>query len=191
MARKITFVTNEHYHCFNRGVEKRIIFTEQQDYVYFLKLLRFLNTPDKYGKLRLHELHPPREPLVTILSYCLLPNHFHLLLRQEVEDGISIYLKRVLGGYAMYFNQKYNRSGALFQGPYKAIPLTHDQDLRQVLAYVRFNNLVHKITDKNLFRSSINLKDSLVRDLVSNFGDNKQKEVVEIVRELRDIHESK
>lgn len=85
----------------------------------------------------------------------------------------------------MYFNQKYDRSGSLFQGKFKATHINNDQSLRQVLAYVYYNNIVHDINDKTLYRSSLNTKDDLVRGLASNFGESAQREVVNIIKEMR------
>ena len=183
--RPFNFVIGEHYHCFNRGVDKRTVFEDQQDYVYFLKLLKHLNTSEVLGKLRLHENKEPIDPPVTILSYCLLPNHYHLLLRSNIDGGISKYLQRVSGGYSMYFNQKCKRSGSLFQGKFKANYIGTDQDLRQVLAYVYANNLMHDIIDPTLYRNYINTKDSLVRGLASNFVDKEAIEIVNIIKEIR------
>lgn len=187
--RKHNFAPTEHYHCFNRGVDKRNIFLDQQDYIYFLKSLRAYNSSEVMGKLRLQESKQSTDPPVTILAYCLLPNHYHLLLRNNTDGGISKYLQRVAGGYTMYFNQKYERSGSLFQGTFKSKYIASDQDLRQLLAYVKYNYQVHSINDVNLYRSSINTNDNLVRGLTSNFHDTQQKEVVEIIKNLRSTAE--
>lgn len=183
--RPFSFSLGEHYHCFNRGVDKRIIFVDQQDYVYFLQLLRHLNTSEVLGSLRLHKNKEQINPPVSILSYCLLPNHYHLLLRSNIDGGVSKYLQRIAGGYTMYFNQKYHRSGSLFQGKFKANHIANDQDLRQVLAYVRYNYIVHDLKDKTLYRSGLNTKDDLVRGLASNFKDEAQLEVIDIIKEMR------
>jgi len=184
--RKHTFSEQEHYHIYNRGVDKRDIFCDQQDYVYFLKTLRAYNTEKRLGKLRLHDNQPPENPPVTMLSYCLLPNHFHLLLRNNIKSGISEYMQRVMGGYTMYFNNKHDRSGSLFQGLFKSKHIDTDQDLRQILAYVHLNNVVHDLHDVSLYRSSLNTKDPLVRGLTSNFSTTEQYECVKIIKELRD-----
>jgi len=184
-SRSFSFVPNEHYHCYNRGVERRDIFVDQQDYIYFLKLLRHLNTSEVLGKLRLQEKREAINPPVTILSYCLLPNHYHLLLRSNIDEGVSKYLQRVSGGYTMYFNQKYDRSGALFQGKFKANYIESDQDLRQVLAYVYHNNLIHKICNPKLYRNSLNTTDDLVRGSSSNLVEKDSLEIVEIIKRLR------
>jgi REP element-mobilizing transposase RayT len=184
-VRPFTFAVNEHYHCFNRGVDKRVIFVDQQDYIYFLQLLKHLNTSDVLGSLRLHKNKGPVDPPVTMLSYCLLPNHYHLILRSNIDGGVSKYLQRIAGGYTMYFNQKYERTGSLFQGKFKAKHIESDQDLRQMLAYVRYNYIVHEINDTALYRSGLNTKDDLVRGLASNFQEEAQKEVVGIIKEMR------
>lgn len=184
-SRSFSFAPGEHYHCYNRGVDKRIIFEDQQDYIYFLKLLRHLNTSEVLGKLRLHEKRKPINPPVAILSYNILPNHYHLALRSNVDSGVSKYLQRVGGAYTMYFNQKYKRSGALFQGKFKAKHIETDQDLRQILAYVYYNHLIHDLTDQTLYRSSLNTTDDLVRGLSSNFQKNDMLEIIDIIKSIR------
>lgn len=184
--RPVSFSRNEIFHCYNRGVDKRTIFEDQQDYIYFLKMLRHFNTSKVIGNLRQLENLEPIDPPVTILAYCLLPNHYHLVLRcSDDSGGLSKYMQRIGGGYTMYFNQKNERSGSLFQGVFKAKHIDTDQYLRQILAYVYHNNIVHDMYDKSLYRNSLNTKDDLVRGLASNFGDDKMLEVVEIIKELR------
>jgi REP element-mobilizing transposase RayT len=181
----------EHYHCYNRGVDKRVIYQDPQDYAYFMKLLIALNTAEVFGHMRLHNGKRPINPPVTILSFCLLPNHYHIVLRCNVEGGVSKYLQRVIGGYTMYFNQKNNRTGSLFQGKFKAKHIVTDQSLSQVVAYVYRNNLVHSITDEQLFRPYINHQDTLVRGLASYQSDFHQREIVSIIKELRNDEEMK
>lgn len=94
-------------------------------------------------------------------------------------------MQRVGGGYTMYFNEKYNRSGALFQGKFKANHIDTDAYLRHVLAYVGFNNIVHNITNKNLYRASINYRDELVGGLASSFSEESMLEVVSIIKDMR------
>ncbi len=185
--RPFTFSFGEHYHCYNRGVDKRTIFEDQQDYIYFLKLLRHFNTTEVVGNLRLLKNKKQIDPPVTILSYCLLPNHYHLVLRcNKDQEGFSKYMQRVGGGYTMYFNQKNKRSGALFQGVFKAKHIDSDQGLRQILAYVHHNNIVHNLHDKTLYRNSLNTNDSLVRGLASYLDfDRNQLEIVDIIKEMR------
>lgn len=185
-TRQNVFAPGEIFHCYNRGVDKRTIFEDQQDYIYFLKMLRHFNTSEVVGNLRLLQSRAQVDPPVTLLSYCLLPNHYHLVIRcNDVEGGLSKYMQRLGGGYTMYFNQKYKRSGSLFQGVFKAKLVDTDSYLRNILAYVTYNYLVHEISDEMLYRSSINYKDDLVRGLASNFGEGNMLEIVNIIKELR------
>jgi REP element-mobilizing transposase RayT len=128
----------------------------------------------------------PINPPVTILAYCLLPNHYHLLVRcNDVEGGLSKYMQRVAGGYTMYFNQKNNRSGSLFQGKFRANHVDSDSYLRNILAYVGFNYIVHDINEKSLYRVSINYNDEFVRGLASSFREDQMLEIIEIIKEMR------
>lgn len=184
--RKHEFSPGEIFHCYNRGVDKRVIFNDSQDYSYFMKMLKLFNTSEVAGKLRLLEHKQPIDPPVTILAFCLLPNHYHLILRcNEIENGLSKYMQRLGGGYTMYFNNKYMRSGSLFQGKFKAKHTDTDEYLKHVLAYVAYNNLVHDIHDADRYRNHLNLNDDLVRGLASNFGENEMREVVAIIKEMR------
>lgn len=94
-------------------------------------------------------------------------------------------MQRIGGGYTMYFNQKYERSGSLFQGKFKAKLVKSDLDLKHLLAYVTYNNIVHDIYDKKIYRSSLNMQDDLVRGLSSNYGEENMREVVDIIKEMR------
>lgn len=184
--REVAFAPGEIFHCFNRGVDKRTVFEDQQDYIYFLKMLRYFNTSEVKGNLRSLQNKEPIQPPITILSYCLLPNHYHLVLRcNDVEGGLSKYMQRVGGGYTMYFNQKNKRSGSLFQGKFKANHVNSDKYLKHIIAYVGYNHIVHNVNDKNLYRASINYKDRLVRGLASSFSNEKMLEVVDIIKEMR------
>ena len=106
----------------------RDIFCDQQDYEYFIKSLKAYNTSEVLGELRLHRNKPSVDPPVTILSYCLLPNHYHILLRSNVDGGVSKFVQRLSGGHTMYFNQKYKRTGGLFQGTFNSKHIETDQD---------------------------------------------------------------
>jgi len=79
-----------------------------------------------------------RKLLVEILAFCLMPNHFHLLIRQLKDDGISRFMRK-LGGYATYLNKKYKRSGHLYQGRFKAVHVESDDQLKNTLAYIHTN----------------------------------------------------
>lgn len=143
------------YHIVNRGVEQRKIFLKNQDYsrfVFALELLndeRLLNLWDilsrKNGvnsigignRLRAWRQKQKRR-LVDILAFALMPNHYHLILQEIRQRGISLFMQK-LGGYSTYFNKQYNRVGPLFQSRYKAVPIKNDIQLGVVFVYVHTN----------------------------------------------------
>ncbi len=152
--RKITFANDEYYHIYNRGVEKRTVFLGHRDYrrmIHYLYILndlipvdnicRLIEDEIEQGLALLREKRPSRELLVDLCSFCLMPNHFHLLLRQRAEDGISTFMQRLGTAYTMFFNRKYNRSGALFQGTFKAKHVTNDSYLTHLSRYIHLNPL--------------------------------------------------
>jgi len=151
MRRKIALVTGNLYHVFNRGVEKRKVFLEDKDYFRFIHDLYEFNDLDAvlnlnfylrkqdYGNrvpiVRLKE----RKLLVDILCFCLMPTHFHLLVRQIRDDGIKLFLQKLTGGYARYFNTKYKRVGPLFQGPFKASLIEKEEYFLHLSRYIHLN----------------------------------------------------
>ncbi len=185
-SRNHAFEIDEYYHCYNRGTEKRVIFNDPQDYSYFLSSLRAYNSKIIRGKLHLYPADMSDEKVVEIVSYCILPNHYHLVLKELVENGISYFMKRVGVGYTMYFNKKYKRSGVLFQGKFKSKYIPSDQDLRQVVSYVTNNFQIHNISDSKLYRSKLNQESDIIRGWTSdNMTYNDMSEIVEIIKELR------
>ena len=119
------------YHIYNRGVEKREIFMEKRDYTYFLyKLKAYLEPLPKYTN---HGAN------VRLLAYALMPNHFHLIVRNDRQRGIEAFMRSLGTSYSMYFNKKYNRVGHLFQGSYKAGLIKSEGDLLLKTRYVHRN----------------------------------------------------
>jgi len=151
MNRNIPLSENEYYHVFNRGVDKRKVFLDHKDYERFLFLLGacndklpLLNSTFFYkglGSLDAFFKNRVRNKLVEVLSFCLMPNHFHLILKQREEKGISRFLQKVSTGYAMYFNNKNERTGALFQGAFKSKHIGDDKYLKTLVRYVHLNPL--------------------------------------------------
>lgn len=149
--RKTSFAIGELYHIYNRGVDKRIIFSEEYDIQRFFQSMVEFNTVDPIGSIyensfmkRGGEIPKLGERLVNIVAYCLNPNHFHLILEQLVEGGISEFMKRI-GGYTIYFNHKYERGGSLFQGVFKSIHIDSNEYLLHASAYVNLNDRVHQL----------------------------------------------
>ncbi|WPE17544.1 transposase [Candidatus Thioglobus autotrophicus] len=161
--RNIEFVNGEYYHVFNRGVDKRSIFSNKSQQAFFFNRLQLLNTTDntKYfnnqrNKHKDKDINGIGEQLVSIVAYSLLPNHYHLLLKQEVDNGISQFMQRLGTSYTMFFNQEEKRSGGLFQGKFKATHLSGEYALPTVSAYVNLNHKHHGIDpNNNLVKSSI------------------------------------
>ena len=142
------FVNNEIYHIYNRGVEKRRIFLDEKDYFRFIhNLFEFndiapashKNLSNQRGEVGLPPVRKPRELLVNILAFCLMPNHFHLLLLQKKDEGVTRFMRKMGTGYTNYFNTKYDRVGPLFQGKFKAKIVGKDEYLLHLADYIHIN----------------------------------------------------
>ncbi|MFH0936903.1 MAG: transposase [Candidatus Daviesbacteria bacterium] len=149
--RIIPFQNLNFYHVYNRGVEKRQIFLTQRDYQRFLQTLYYyqfsgpkpkLSNLDRFKSQNFHE--NPR--IIETICYCLMPNHFHLLLRQTKDEGTKEFMGKILNSYTKYFNTKQNRVGPLFQGTFKAVPIETDEQLIHVSRYIHLNPLISDLT---------------------------------------------
>ncbi len=132
------------YHIFNRGVDKRKIFSTQKDVDRFFKSMSAFNCVEPVGSLHEQSFQKDKikKPLVEFISYNLLSNHFHFILEQVAEGGISEFMKRLLGGYTWYFNKKNKRSGSLFQGTFKSKFIDSDGYLVHSSVYVNLNDKI-------------------------------------------------
>ena len=147
MNRTTKFAPKEFYHLYNRGTEKRDVFMSPTDYTRFITLMLICNQLDsavKIEKKTLAELIKLKSEnkgkrLIDIVSYCLMPNHFHILASEKEENGISKFMQKVMTGYTMYFNKKYERTGALFQGKFKATHVNEDRYLSYLVSYIHLN----------------------------------------------------
>lgn len=135
----------EFYHIYNRGTEKRKIFLTKRDYDRFVELLYLCNSKEKvhlqiqkYSSKDIFNI-PRNNTLIDINAYCLMPNHFHLLLHEKEESGISKFMQKLLTAYTMYFNKKYKRTGVLFQGKFKSAHIDNDNYLKYLIAYIHLN----------------------------------------------------
>ncbi|HWP61458.1 MAG TPA: transposase [Candidatus Paceibacterota bacterium] len=136
----------ELWHVLNRGVDKRKTFMEPADYVRFIHDLYEFNDTAAAPEFnrRTHVGHPMshiRKRLVDIHAWCLMRNHYHLLLSARVENGVSLFMKKLNMGYAKYFNQKYDRTGALWQGKHKKIFIERDAHFIYIPYYIHLNPL--------------------------------------------------
>lgn len=135
------------YHVLSRGIEKRKIFLKNQDYSRFVFGLELFNDANasrlwevvtKAGSVPALVLpQKPRQRIVELLAFALMPNHYHLILKEIQSGGISLFMKK-MGGYSTYFNRQYNRVGPLFPR-YKAVPIQDDVQLHTIFAYVHTN----------------------------------------------------
>jgi len=157
MLRDAPFLENHIYHIYNRGAHKADIFLDHLDYARFQLLLFIANTSDRVHVANLIKKHKNRDkgltfisifknevtesPLVDILSYTLMPNHFHIVLRQRIEGGVTEYMRKISTAYTMHFNTRHLHSGALFQGRFKSKHVGGGDYLRWLFAYVALNPL--------------------------------------------------
>lgn len=131
------FIENGYYHVYNRGVEKRDIFLDKQDYAVFLNYLKKYLDPILGSDPLWRRKSLAQE--VDLLAFCLMPNHFHLLVKQITINGVTKLMRAVCTNYVMYFNTKYERVGGLFQGKYKAALILDDAYLLHLSRYIHLN----------------------------------------------------
>lgn len=175
-TRKVSFSLNEFYHIYNRGVDKRIIFLDYQDKRRFISLLFLCNgsQPVVYKSVQalpLDEIQVGAK-LVSIGAYCLMNNHFHILIKEIEEGGTVKFMSKLLTAYSSYFNKKYNRTGALFGSEFKSSHLDTDEYLKYIFAYIHLNPL--KILDPDWKRESLGtetIKDFLNKYNYSSYTD--------------------
>lgn len=154
MLRQVSFAPGEIYHYYNRGTDKRVIFLDERDRQRFLLLLFFTNGTnpvhlsnlshqgeslilsrtllDKFGSEK-------GERIVDIGAYCLMPNHFHIMAKERKEGGTTLFMRKLMTGYAMYFNKKYERTGSLFEGPFKSKHVDEEGYLNWLFSYIHLN----------------------------------------------------
>ncbi len=151
--RKETFGVGAYVHIVHRGARGSSVVRDDSDRWRFLKLLRYLNdenAPRNWEREITREhitagyARPGHwlvhKPYVSIMAYCLLDNHFHLLVREEAECGISRFMQRVCTSMALHYNLRHKERGSLFQGPYRAVVIEDDRHLQYVSAYIQVKN---------------------------------------------------
>jgi len=146
--RKHTFEIGEYYHVYNRGVEKRNIFLDDYDLQRFLQSLQDFNTTEPIGSIYELSFQKPKlgtrstklnKPLISIVAYCINPNHFHLLITPLKNKGVEKFMQK-LAGYTRYFNEKNKRTGVLFQGKFKSKYIDDNNYLLRISSYINMNN---------------------------------------------------
>lgn len=147
------YLENGYYHLYNRGVEKRIIFQDAQDYNVFLSYLKEYLLPKNEKELHEKLSNPKTSSIerdnilktlslnnfsddIALLAYCLMPNHFHFFIRQKKQNSIDRFIRSLCTRYTMYFNKKYRRVGSLYQGVYKAVLLNNEPQFLHLSRYI-------------------------------------------------------
>ncbi len=157
--RKQSFVEGEYYHIYNRGVDKRDIFSDEEDLNRFIECLIGFNDTDVVGSLsNLRKSKTTskalsrnsKKSIVSIVAYCLNSNHFHFILKQSTEGGISKFMQKLQAGYTSYFNLKNSRTGSLFQGTFKSHLASDDKYFNKIFPYVNNNYQIHDIPKNKL-----------------------------------------
>lgn len=163
MSRNITFSPDEYYHCYSRGTEKRKVFLDKADYHRFIHLLFICNSESKIhlsdykGRSFTEIFEIDRgETLVDVGAYCLMTNHFHLLLKEKKDGNISLFMQKLMTAYTMYFNKRYERSGALFESRFRAKHCDTDEYLKYIFSYIHLNPI--KLMDPKWKESGIKNK---------------------------------
>lgn len=175
---KIKFASGEYYHIYNRGVNKQNIFYDEKDFVRFLIEMKEFNSTKAIGGLYRKYLRDKKEKdnpnrgttsnlevveveplfglsfLVEIICYCLNPNHYHFILKQVAENGISKFMHKLGTGYPAYFNQKYSHSGHLFQGHFRPVHIDTNEYLLWLSGYINGNVEIHKIAKAENYKWS-------------------------------------
>jgi putative transposase len=151
MERKHIISEGEYYHLYNRGVEKRNTFLTKRDCNRFKRLLYIANGTEHFvfrdvERKALKDIDRGK-PLVAIAAWALMPNHFHILVKQITEGGTAAFMEKLCTGYSSYFNKRHSRVGPLFQGRYKSQHVEEDAHLNYLFAYIHLNPI--KLIDKN------------------------------------------
>lgn len=165
------YAENGYYHLYNRGVDKRVIFGNEQDYSVFLSYLKTYLLPKNEAELRQKLANPTTSykekdrilnllklnnfaDEITLICYCLMPNHFHLLIKQNSANSIDRFMNSLCTRYTMYFNRKYKRIGPLCQDVYKAVMVVSDEQLLHLTRYIH-RNPVRPGSKGDAFRAEI------------------------------------
>lgn len=152
--RKILFATGEIYHVFNHSVAGIPIFKGARESEIFLEAIKFYLQPKPPTKFSIYRKSRPSFPinldqkLVTIINYCLMPNHFHLTLRQEMESGIKQFLHRISNSFAHYYCIKYKKRGHVFEDKFKAVRVETEEQLIHLSRYIHLNPVTSYLVEK-------------------------------------------
>ena len=131
-ANRPGFISGGFYHIYNRGAHRESIFREEDNYLFVLRKVK------RYAS----------QLGLTLIAYCLMPNHYHLLVRQDGEHPASLLPQRVFNSYTKAYNKRYDHSGTLFEGPYKALQIERDDHLLHLCRYIHSNPVKHGLVSR-------------------------------------------
>jgi hypothetical protein len=202
--RKHKFVIGEYYHIYNRGVDKRKTIMDEYDLNRFLESVEEFNTPDRIGSIyelsfiknKLGTPTTKSKKLVSIIAYCVNPNHFHFLITPLIEKGVEKFMQKI-GGYTRYFNIKYKRNGTLFQGKFKSKHIADNRYLLHLSAYINMNNRdllgapTTKLSKSSLEEYTENIKGICDTKIVLGQFNNQKEYLKFILESWQDILERK
>ena len=194
MERNFDFSIKEFYHIYSRGNNRNKIFTTRDEYDRFVLLLYLANSVDSVhvsnlpyqGRTLINAVKTieRKETLTDIGIQCLMPNHFHLLLREKVEGGISLFMQKLLTAYSMYFNKRHERTGPLFESKFKAEHVNNDNYLKYLFAYIHLNpvKLIEpkwkEVGIKNKARAKKYLKEYKYSSYVDYLGEDREEKLI-------------
>lgn len=145
--RSIQFANNEYYHLYNRGVDKQKIFLRYGHYSRFLTTIRnIFNTGSATPRL-FYNQGLALKSKVSLLCYCLMPNHYHLLLQQTIEQGVTEFMHKLDTSYTMFFNKNNHRSGRFFESTFKATRIESEEQLLHISRYIHLNPVIAHLVD--------------------------------------------
>lgn len=181
------YLKHGYYHLYNRGTEKRIIFLDRQDYNVFLRYLDEYLLPRDEKKLAEKLSNPtlsPREKEeilkllrlnnfhdeITVLAYCLMPNHFHFFVKQKSAGAIDKFMNSLGTRYTMYFNKKYKRVGSLYQGVYKAVLIHNEEQFLHLSRYIHQQAIPHQPCSYQNYLSKIKTEWVYPQEILNYFS---------------------
>ena len=153
---------DEIYHVYNRSIGEMEIFKNDNEYTRFINAIRFYQVENprikfsdfleqashRAGGIKWRTLFPEKDRLVEIIAYCIMPTHFHLLIKQLKDTGIAIFVSNLLNSYTRYFNTKYERKGTLWEGRSKRVLLEGNEQLLHLTRYIHLNPVTAHLVDK-------------------------------------------
>ncbi|MBI3305911.1 transposase [Candidatus Nomurabacteria bacterium] len=199
MNRNHDFSIDEYYHVYNRGVDKRVTFQNKYDYHRFMLLLYFCNSTEPVDMEKIFRkgrtftdifnIEKGRS-LVAIGAWCLMPNHFHILLKEITENGIIKFMQKLTTGYSMYFNKKYTRSGSLFQGKFKSEHIQEDRYLKYIFSYIHLNP-IKLIPEESKWKENGIRNKQVVENFLKNYEYSSLKNYINSDAEYENILDKK